>query len=166
MSEPFTAEIRPWPANFAPVGWAFCHGQLLSIAQYDALFSLIGTTYGGDGQTTFALPDLRGRVPIHQGATYVPGQLGGSETVTLTTGQIPGHSHTPQAQAGEGTTQSPAGAFWATSELDQFSGSAPDLSLNPGALSLAGANSPHNNMMPFLTLNFIICLEGIYPPLS
>jgi microcystin-dependent protein len=163
MSEPFLGEIRMWTGNFAPRGWAFCHGQIMSIAQDTALFSLLGTTYGGNGQTTFALPDLRGRVPVHQGPGFALGQVGGSESVTLNVSQVPGHSHAPQAQTARGAASSPAGAFWATSELDEFSNAAPGPQLNPGAVSQTGGNGPHNNMMPFLTLNFIIAIEGIYP---
>ena len=166
MSNPFVGEIRPWPGNFAPAGWMFCQGQLLPISEYETLFYLIGTTYGGDGQSTFALPDLRGRVPIHQASGYVLGQVGGSEAVTLTTAQIPGHNHMAQAQTGGGAASSPAGGFWATSDLDQFSTAAPDLSLNPGAIAPSGGNGAHNNMMPFLTLNFIISLFGIFPSQS
>jgi microcystin-dependent protein len=163
MSDPFLGEIRMWTGNFAPRGWAFCHGQIMSIADDTALFALLGTKYGGNGQTTFALPDLRGRVPVHQGTGFPIGQAGGSESVTLTTSQMPSHSHAPQAQTASGAASSPAGAFWATSELDQFSNAAPDLQLNPGAVSPMGGSAPHNNMMPFLTLNFIIAIEGIFP---
>jgi microcystin-dependent protein len=164
MSDPFIGEIRPWAGNFAPVGWMFCQGQILPISENETLFQLIGTTYGGDGQQTFALPDLRGRVPIHQGTGYALGQVGGLEAVPLTANELPAHTHTAQAQSAGGTVSSPAGAFWATSDLDAFSNVAPDLQLNPNALALTGGGSAHNNMMPFLTLNFIIALFGIFPP--
>jgi microcystin-dependent protein len=163
MSDPYTGEIRPWAPNFAPVGWAFCNGALMSIAQYDALFQLIGTTYGGDGQNTFALPDLRGRIPIHQGNGFVIGQVAGEESVTLIANQVPAHTHTVNAQSAVGTSASPSSGFWAASDLDAFTSASSDSALNPNAIAPAGSSTPHNNMMPFLSLNFIICLNGIFP---
>jgi len=121
MSSPFIGEIRMFGGNFAPVGWAFCNGALMAIDQNDALFNLIGTTYGGDGQTTFALPDLQSRVPVHVGPGFALGQSAGVETVTLTGSQIPAHSHVPQANAGVGSQSSPASGVWAQSTLNQFS---------------------------------------------
>ena len=143
---------------------------MLSIAEYAALFNLIGTTYGGNGQSTFGLPDLRGRIPIHVGTdtsgnSYVQGQQGGTEQVTLTLNQIPQHTHVPQAQSAGGNLQGPAGGFWSASNLDQFSTTAPNGTMNPAAISATGASSPlpHENRMPYLAINFIISLFGIYP---
>ena len=167
MSEPYIGEIRMFGGNFAPVGWSFCDGSTLSIAQYDALFNLIGTTYGGDGVNTFNLPDLRGRVPVHQGAgsqgSYTIGQNGGSETVTLNTSQLPAHSHGAQAQSGQGNQQAPAGGVWAASILNQYSTNAANAAMNPQSMAMAGGNQPHENMLPFQCISFIIALNGIYP---
>ena len=168
MSNPYVGEIRIFAGTFAPVEWAFCDGSLLSISENDVLFNLIGTTYGGDGQTTFGLPDLRGRVPVHQGTsfqgnTYVIGQPGGVETVTLTTSQIPAHSHVPQCNNTGGNQPSPAGNVWAASGLDQYSMTAPSVALDPAAIGSTGGNQPHDNMIPFVTVSFIISLFGIFP---
>lgn len=169
MSNPYLGEIRIFAGNFAPLGWAFCNGQLLSIAQNDALFALIGTTYGGDGQQTFALPNLQSRVPVHQGqgpglSPRTIGQMAGEESVTLTVPQMPAHSHAAQADANAGTLTSPAGNVWAGANASQF---APPASANttlaPGALGNTGGSQPHDNMAPFLTVNFIISLVGIFP---
>jgi microcystin-dependent protein len=161
--EPFTGEIRMFGGNFAPVGWAFCAGQLLPIADNDALYSLIGTTYGGDGQSTFALPDLRGRAPVHQGSGYVAGQVGGVEAVTLTQQQLPPHTHTPLASVASATGTSPAGATWAAVPTGAYSTAAPDADLAPGAIAPSGGSQPHENRPPSLGVSFIICLSGIYP---
>jgi len=167
MSDPYIGEIRMVGFNFAPVNWALCNGQILAIAQYDALFNLIGTTYGGDGQTTFALPNLQSRIPFHQGtssqATMVLGQLSGSETVTLTTGQIPAHSHLLNASSGAGTQASPANGVWAQSSLEEFSTEALAHTMDPSTIAPTGGSQPHDNMPPFLVINFIISLYGIYP---
>ncbi|MBZ5555374.1 MAG: tail fiber protein [Acidobacteriia bacterium] len=163
MSQPFIGEIRMFAGNFAPAGWALCDGSLIPISENETLFVLIGTTYGGDGQETFALPDLRGRIPIHQGPGFILGQFGGVEGVTLTVNQIPAHSHFPQAQSGAGQASNPSNRVWASSSLNQFSASPPSASMDPGALSLTGGSQPHENMMPFLTVNFIIALFGIFP---
>lgn len=163
MSNPFIGEIRMFPGNFAPEGWAFCNGALLPISQNDALFALIGTTYGGDGQTTFALPDLRSRVPMHQGPGFPLAQQGGAETVTLTVSQIPSHTHAVQAVVPSGSQAGPGGAAWAQSALNQFSTNAPATAMAPQALSSSGGSQPHDNMMPFLTINFILSLFGIFP---
>lgn len=153
--------------NFAPVGWAFCNGGLVSIDEFNALFALIGTTYGGDGQNTFGLPDLRGRVPIHygnrSGITYTLGESGGAEAVALTTAQIPGHSHVVNVNADPGASTSPAGNVWAASPDVAAYGDAADTTLHPNAVAPAGANQAHDNMAPFLGINFIIALEGIFP---
>jgi microcystin-dependent protein len=163
MSSPFIGEIRMFAGNFAPVGWAFCNGALMDIAQNDALFNLIGTTYGGDGQTTFALPDLQSRIPIHVGPGFALGQQAGVESVTLTTNQMPAHSHAAQANSSAGTQSGPAGGVWAQSTLGQFSSAAPTLPMAPAALGSSGGSQPHDNMMPFLVVNFILSLFGIFP---
>lgn len=163
MSSPFIGEIRMFAGNFAPSGWAFCDGSLLAISDNDALFNLIGTTYGGDGQSTFALPDLRSKVPVHVGPGFALGQIGGEETVILTLGQTPAHSHVPQASSSPGTQSSPGGGLWAQSTLGQFSSAGPTVGMDPGALGLAGSSQPHDNMVPFLAVNFILSLFGIFP---
>lgn len=167
MPDPYCGEIKMVGFNFAPVGWGLCNGQLLPIAQYQLLFSLIGTTYGGDGQTTFALPDLRGRIPVHQGQNFSIGQSGGTETVTLTAQQVPSHAHAAQCQTGDGNQRGPGGAFWAGSGLNQYSSAAPDQAMSaaavsPSILGQSGPN-PHDNLMPFQVINFIIALEGVFP---
>ncbi len=168
MSSPYIGEIRMFAGNFAPVGWAFCQGQLIPISENETLFNLIGTTYGGDGQQTFALPNLASRVPVHMGSagfgTFTLGQAGGEEIVTLTINQIPAHSHVPLANsAGSGT--SPQGAVWAGStDLSQFAPPAQiNGQMNSQAIGAAGGSQPHDNMIPFLAVNFIISLFGIYP---
>lgn len=163
MGQPYLGEIRMFGGNFAPVGWALCNGQLLSIAEHDALFQLIGTTYGGDGLTTFALPDLRGRLALHRAAGLTAGNSGGTETVTLTESQLPVHSHVPQAQSAQGSLVSPTGGVWAASLLRQFTDSPPNAPMDAGALLPAGGGGSHQNMMPFLTITFIISLTGIFP---
>jgi microcystin-dependent protein len=178
MSSPYIGEIRLCGFNFAPVDWAFCNGQLLPISGYEALYNLIGTTYGGDGQSTFALPNLQSRVPIHQGtgaglSTYVIGQTGGIENVTLTTQQMPQHNHSANGSTAFGTTGSPNNGILgvtnsgtapapATGNLD-FIASAPNATLANNALGNAGGSQPHNNIQPVLVVNFIISLYGIYP---
>jgi microcystin-dependent protein len=171
MSEPFIGQITLFAGNFAPRGWAFCNGQLLSIQQNTALFSLLGTTYGGNGQTTFALPDLRGRAPISAGqapglSNYVLGQSGGTETTTLTINQIPAHVHTTVAVSSPdpGTTTNPANAVLANSgEVPIYGTSNPQQLAGP-TTGLSGSNQPFSNLSPYLTLNYIIALQGIYPP--
>lgn len=164
MSSPFIGEIRMFGGNFAPAGWAFCNGALIPISENDALFNLIGTTYGGDGQSTFALPDLQSRVPVHVGPGFALGQSGGTESVTLTTSQIPAHSHVPLADPNPGTKGGPVGNFWSQNiSLNPFANVAPDTNMDPGALSPAGGSQPHDNMIPFLAVNFILSLFGIFP---
>src|SRR4051812_44716744 len=138
MSDPYIGEIRLFGGNFAPVGWLLCQGQLLPISQYDALFNLIGTTYGGDGQETFALPDLSSRIPLHVGAGYTLSQQGGVEQVTVTTNQLPVHNHVAQGSASAGTTASPAGAVWASSTYTAYSDQPPDAAMAPTALAASG----------------------------
>ena len=170
MSEPYIGEIRMFGGNFPPSGWMFCDGAQLSIAENDALFNLIGTTYGGDGQQTFNLPDLRGRVPIHQGVnpatgtSYTLGEQGGVETVTLTTQQIPPHNHPLAATTAVGTQSNPGGNLLANSQGPQpYIEEGPDSSLSQQALTPAGGSQPHENRQPYLGINFIISLFGIYP---
>lgn len=169
MGSPFVGEIRMFAGNFAPAGWMFCQGQLLPISENETLFQLIGTTYGGDGQETFALPNLASRVPVHVGPGFAQGQSGGAESVTLTTSQIPAHSHVPQAFSGTGNQNSPGGGFWAASSpATQFATSVnvPSLAMANGTLASAGGSQPHDNMVPFLAINFIISLFGIFPSQS
>jgi microcystin-dependent protein len=165
MSQPYVGEIRMFAGNFAPVGWAFCNGALLAIDQNDTLFNLIGTTYGGDGQTTFALPNLQSRVPVHVGPGFALGQSGGAETVTLTTSQIPAHSHVPQCNSSPGS-QGPSAGVWSvdsTPNQSIYQTTPPDTSMNATALGSTGGSQPHDNMIPFLVINFIISLFGIFP---
>jgi microcystin-dependent protein len=173
MADPYTGEIRMFAGNFAPAGWAFCQGQLLSISQYQSLYMLIGTTYGGDGQSTFALPDLQSSMPMHQGSnqgvSYVIGESGGTETVTLTNNQMPPHSHAFRIANGAGTQVSPHNAYLAGtlggghSSTRRFTTSAGNTVPNAVQLGITGGSLPHENMSPFLVMNFIICLDGIYP---
>jgi microcystin-dependent protein len=169
MGQPFVGEIRMFAGNFAPLGWELCQGQILSIAENDVLFNLIGTTYGGDGQETFALPDLRGRLPLHQGTTqgntFFIGENGGGESVTLTTNQIPAHSHAPRANTA-GSANDPTGNVWAGWTGSHYSDQAPNAAMLPTALASAGGSQPHENRPPFLAINFIISLFGIFPSQS
>ncbi len=169
MSEPFVGEIRMFAGNFAPRGWAFCDGQLLAVSQNDALFSLLGTTYGGDGRTTFALPDVRGRVPVHAGTG--PGlsqrRLGtkaGAENVTLTTNQLPSHGHTLSASGASADSTNAAGQVLAkVTGANLYRANGGQQSLNTAAISATGGSRPHSNVMPFLCVNYIVALFGIYP---
>lgn len=175
---PFVGEIRIFAGNFAPAGWAFCDGQLLPIAENDALFTLIGTYYGGDGQTTFALPDLRGRVPLHQGNGMILAETGGTESVTLTINQIPSHAHTytyqPVASSNSGTQTSPQGAYYAFSGRQGYyaASSAIDTNMadigmtNSAQTGVTGGGQPFQNMQPYLTVSYIISLYGIFPTRS
>lgn len=171
MSNPFLGEIRMFGGNFAPAGWMFCEGQLLPIAEYDALFNLIGTTYGGDGQQTFALPDLRGRIPIHQGqgsgqSPRLLGETLGTEWVTLLQSQMPVHQH-PLAASGPATLGDPGGRLLGnTGATHLYVDTAPGLTMSSDAVVPRGGSQPHNNVMPFQCVNFIICLFGIFPSQS
>lgn len=177
MSEPFLSEIRAVSFNFAPKGWALCNGQLLPINQNQALFALLGTTYGGNGQTNFALPNLQGRTPIHVGNGHTLGESAGSTAVTLTQAQLPQHTHFPSASNAIGNNNIPSSGrvlaqavavqqdqsqvavnMYARSDINPL-----DKALNPGAISNTGGSQPHNNMMPYLTLNYVIALQGIFP---
>jgi microcystin-dependent protein len=166
MGQPYIGEIRMFGGNFAPVGWALCDGQLLSIAENDTLFNLIGTTYGGDGQSTFALPDLRGRIPVHEGSGYILGEPAGVEQVTLSVGQIPAHNHPLLGSSANSTTTSPTGNVGGTSaEVTVFAYGTdnPPTTLATQSISPAGGSQPHDNFQPYLCVNFIISLYGIYP---
>jgi microcystin-dependent protein len=173
MSNQFVAEIRIFGCNFAPTGWAFCNGQLMPISQNTALFSLLGTTYGGDGKSTFALPNLQGSAPLQAGqgsglSLYDLGQTGGEESVTLLNTELPSHTHQASGVSGSGPT-SPANNTWGTAAgrtppPTYFSGIS-NVSMG-NALSVTGGNLPHNNMQPYLTLNFCIALQGVFPPRS
>jgi microcystin-dependent protein len=174
MADPFVAEIRIFPFNFAPKGWATCDGQLLPISQNTALFSLLGTTYGGDGKSTFALPDMQGNAPMHPGqgpglSLRDLGEIGGSETVTLLQSEIPVHSHTLRANNTLAESAVPATDSTITRQtfnLFQTSINQNLVAMAPEALPPAGGGQPHNNMMPYLTLNFCIALQGVFPPRS
>jgi len=173
MSDPFLAEIRMFCGNFAPVGWATCDGQLLPISQSTALFSLLGTQYGGDGRTTFALPNLQARAPLGQGqgpglSSYVVGQDVGEATVTLLASELPVHTHTANGRAADGTHPSPAANMWGQARVgrvnDLMYGTPATTTMSGGALATVGGGQPHNNRPPYLTVLFIIALQGIYPP--
>ncbi len=162
MSEPFLSEIRIMSFGFAPKGWALCNGQLLPINQNQALFSLLGTTYGGNGQTTFALPNLQRRTPIHVGNGHTLGEAAGSESVTLTQAQMPMHLHALMATNANGATPNPTGAvLGAVNNL--YSNATGLTSLHPASVTSVGGSQPHNNLQPYLTLTFCIALQGIFP---
>ena len=174
MSDQFVGEIRIFPFNFAPKGWAFCDGQLMPISQNTALFSLLGTQYGGDGKSTFALPNLQGNVPLHFGqgpglTPYNVGDSGGASAIALLTSEMPAHNHSTACNSALGTKPKPNGNYWASDAagiLTQYAPSGDGSQMNPQAIGVAGSSLPHNNMQPFLTLNFCIALQGIYPPRS
>lgn len=178
MSTPYIGEVRLFSGTFAPRGWFLCDGRLLPISQFDALFALIGTTYGGDGQSTFAVPDLRSRVPVHQGtlaggSTYVMGQTGGVESVTLTTSQIPAHQHALNATTATGTATSPGPTVMLATPVEANVATSlyvvpGNSTVNPQAMSpqsigITGSSQPHSNMMPTQAINYIIASEGIFP---
>ena len=174
MTQNYVGEVRPFAGNFAPVGWALCDGSLLSISQYSVLYNLLGTTYGGDGQNTFGLPDLRGRALIHQGTApglsqYVIGQQIGAEAITLGPGQMPGHTHSFSATntAANTPTPGPTVVFASTpTGFPIYDGTATPVALSPQAVSSAGSSIPHENRQPYLAITYIIALEGIYPSQS
>jgi microcystin-dependent protein len=173
MANPYLGEIRTFAFSFAPIGWAMCNGQLLSISENTALFALLGTDYGGNGTTTFALPNLQSRVPIHMGqgsglSPYVIGQLGGTETVTLLNAQMPTHTHLVNADgtAGSGAYPKPTGRILGSvgdSELKIYSPEAPTVTMNPAMIANAGSSQPHTNIQPYLVVNCCIALSGIFP---
>ena len=169
MADPFVAEIRIFPFNFAPKGWAFCNGQLMPISQNTALFSLLGTTYGGDGKTSFGLPDIQGRAVMHPGqgpglSLHDLGETGGSDTVTLLQSEIPSHAHAVTASQADGIERTPAGQLPATGiSISQYQAPGPVTSLAPTAVTPAGGDQPHNNLQPYLTFSFCIALQGVFP---
>jgi microcystin-dependent protein len=172
MADQFVGEIRIFAGNFAPTGWAMCNGQLLPISQNTALFSLLGTYYGGDGKSTFALPDLQGSAPLHQGqgpglSGYYIGQVGGQANVSLITTEMPAHNHQAMAIAASGQTAPSSSVVWGTlagrTPPPLYSSAVPDVTLNPFALGVTGSSFPHNNSQPMLVLNFIIAMQGIFP---
>jgi microcystin-dependent protein len=169
MAQPYVGEIRMFGGNFAPAGWMFCEGQLVAISELETLFNLIGTTYGGDGQSTFALPDLRGRVPIHMGNGFILAETGGVPDVTLNVQQIAAHTHNALGSTNTGTGTSPTNN--ALSNLTGATNSAygtdaPKTNLSPTSISFVGGSQPHDNMQPYLCVSFIISLFGIFPPPS
>jgi microcystin-dependent protein len=164
MAQPYVGEIRMFAGNFSPAGWMFCEGQLLPISEYETLFNLIGTTYGGDGQSTFALPDLRGRVPLHFGNGFILAETGGVEEVTLTVNQIPAHSHPMLASTNVSQDTSPLNkVLGQTGSALLYIQDATDNNLNASAMTSVGGNQPHTNFQPYLCVDFIISLFGIFP---
>ena len=167
MAQPYIGEIRMFGGNFAPAGWMFCNGQLLAISENDTLFNLIGTTYGGDGQQTFALPNLQSRLPIHQGqgpglSNRVLSETGGTETVTLTVNHLPSHTHIPNSSS-TASGDSPANSYWGTTSAKPYGAAPGNAVMNAASVANAGGNQPHDNMVPYLCVSFIISLFGIYP---
>lgn len=163
MGQPYVGEIRMFGGSFPPNGWAFCDGGIIAISENDVLYTLIGTTYGGDGQETFGLPDLRGRLPVHQGPGFTIGQAAGTEQETLNTQQMPVHNHPALAQSQSGNQPGPGNGIWAASTLNQFSTNNGNTPMGNACLQPAGGSQPHDNMMPFLVVSFIISLYGVFP---
>lgn len=164
MAQPYVGEIRMFAGNFAPAGWMFCEGQLLPISEYETLFNLIGTTYGGDGQSTFALPDLRGRIPLHFGNGFTLAETGGVEEVTLTVNQIPAHTHTLLASGDTANSPNPGDNVIARSpQVNAFINGSPSVGMSPQFIGSTGGSQPHNNFQPYLCVDFIISLFGIFP---
>lgn len=162
MSTPFLCEIRIMSYTYAPKGWAQCNGQLLPINQNQPLFSLLGTMYGGDGRVNFALPDLRGRVPIHMGDGFTQGERGGQESHTLIQSELPAHNHVVQGNSGTANAGTPVANVWASQDAAPY-GSSSNVAMNPTTTGSTGGNQPHNNLSPYLVLNFCIALQGIFP---
>jgi microcystin-dependent protein len=166
MAQPYVGEIRMFAGNFAPAGWMFCEGQLLPISEYETLFNLIGTTYGGDGQSTFGLPDLRGRLPLHMGNGFTLAETGGAEEITLTVNQIAAHSHPLLASSALASIPDPVGAVPAqsrTAGVDLYLEDNPTVNMAPSAIGSVGGSQPHTNFQPYLCVDFIISLFGIFP---
>ena len=164
MAQPYVGEIRMFAGNFAPAGWMFCEGQVIPISENETLFQLIGTTYGGDGESTMALPDLRGRIPIHQGSGFILAETGGAEEITLTIQQMPVHTHPLMGAATAGDATTPSGNLPANSvTITPYRNSTPDANMNPAAVGPVGGSQPHTNLQPYLCISFIISLFGIFP---
>jgi microcystin-dependent protein len=163
VSNAYLGEIRAFPFGWAPAGWALCDGQLLPISQYQALFNILGTTYGGDGRATFALPDLRGRTPFHVGAGLTLGQAGGEESHALSLGEMPTHTHTPIASGDSVDTASPQDAYWANAGISAYYSTTPNTNMASAALATNGGGQPHDNLAPYLTVCFVIALVGDFP---
>ncbi|MCW2765667.1 MAG: hypothetical protein JWO11_1626 [Nocardioides sp.] len=163
MTDAYLGEIRMFGGTYAPMGWAFCDGQLLAIAANEALYTLLGTTYGGDGQTTFGLPNLGSRMPIGPSPSHPHGEVGGQESVTLTVAQLPVHTHDVRAVDGPASSTVPAGNLWATWADTPYSTDAPSVAMDPTGVSVAGSGLPHDNRAPYLGVSFIIAVEGIFP---
>lgn len=164
MAQPYVGEVRMFAGNFAPAGWMFCEGQLLPISENETLFNLIGTTYGGDGESTFALPDLRGRVPVHQGNGFILAETGGAEEINLTVGQIPAHSHPLLGSTANGAQAAPDGAVLASSTvITPYAPETANVAMAQAAVLSIGGSQPHTNFQPYLCINFIISLFGIFP---
>jgi len=163
MAQPYVGEIRMFAGNFAPAGWMFCEAQLLPISEYETLFNLIGTTYGGDGEVTFALPDLRGRIPIHQGNGFVLAETGGAEEITLTVTQIPAHNHPLNSTYDAGNSHSNGMYVASTSQKEIYTDIAPTDNASAQSVSSTGGSQPHTNFQPYLCVDFIISLYGIFP---
>jgi microcystin-dependent protein len=164
MAQPYVGEIRMFAGNFAPAGWMFCEGQLLPISEYETLFNLIGTTYGGDGQSTFALPDLRGRLPLHQGNGFILAETGGAEEITLTVNQIPSHSHPLLCSNTVASDPNPQNNLLGeVSLVSMYQSGAPATAMAATAISSTGGSQPHTNFQPYLCVDFIISLFGIFP---
>jgi microcystin-dependent protein len=166
MATPFLGEIKIFSFTFPPQGWALCNGQILPISQNSALFSLLGTTYGGDGVTTFALPNLQGRIPIHNSSAFVLGQAGGEQTHYLGLAEMPAHTHQPQANTGLANKVAPAGNVWANGNQAAYAPAGAPVPMSPATVGNAGSGQPHKNMPPYLVLNFCIALQGIFPSRS
>jgi microcystin-dependent protein len=163
MAQPYVGEIRMFAGNFAPAGWMFCAGQLLPISENETLFQLIGTTYGGDGQSTFGLPDLRGRIPLHQGNGFILAETGGTEEITLTINQVAAHSHPWLASEGAATSLTPAGNMPAEASKRFYVAPSAVAAMAPTSISPTGGSQPHNNFQPYLCIDFIISLFGLFP---
>jgi microcystin-dependent protein len=167
MAQPYVGEIRMFAGNFAPAGWMFCEGQILPISENETLFQLIGTTYGGDGESTFALPDLQGRIPIHQGSGFVLAETGGAEEITLTIQQIPAHSHALMATTDAASTAVPGGSVTFAraplATITPYGSDNPSGNMSPQMIGPTGGSQPHTNFQPYLCVNFIISLFGLFP---
>jgi len=163
MAQPYVGEIRMFAGNFAPAGWMFCEGQLLPISENETLFQLIGTTYGGDGDSTFQLPDLRGRLPVHMGNGFILGETGGAEEITLTVNQIPAHGHPWLGSADPATSRAPLNSILGRAAADAYASEFTPQTLSPQCMSSTGGSQPHTNFQPYLCINFIISLFGLFP---